>query len=474
MGCLPMSRNIYVPETPRPPHGKSMGTEEPQRVWPWLEKQYVSTDYHRPTQSMGETETGSRASGYQNDQMVDLMKIKKLLDRRYSERRAMEAFWADVTLRDPSHYPQFRDIGQMGDKFTPGGGKILLATKSVDPFAPSARRHGRRHSMPRLSRKFISKTPVVAPQYLIGTERYPKSLVYNYNSFPMLSESYPNYNDNSGILNPYGQPYPTMMNSNINECRTGIEKGYTNFSSIAIPDINTSNKPHWSVSAPMSTKSSSQDSSHSIGIVMGKKPKNEECISQSYMVNDQGSQVAFGHLDSRTSFYRQVDDKSEKPALTCDVKAQSYPGKRFCKQWLDPSEVDNSISDLDQPNRMPTIDYHSAKSTETKRSKYEEMPESSENSRINSEPVMSTNPFVAGTPMSKMLEGVMSDATDSSASIKIEMNYDGQDKETENEDWEILVGEVSESSSGSLVVATNAMATIIDPTLKQAARGLES
>jgi len=474
MGCLPMSRKIHVPETPRPPHGKSMGTdEEPPRVWPWLEKQCVSTNYYRPTQSLGQTETRFRAPRDENDQMVDLMKIKQLLDRRHSERQAMEAFWADVTLRDPANFPRYRDMGQMGEKFTRGGGgETLLTTKSVDPFAPSARRHSRRHSLPGLSRKFISKTRVVAPQYLIGEERYyPRSLVHKYNTYPMVVESYPNYNGNSGILNPYGQPHPTPMNSNIYECRAGMEKG---FSSIAIPNINSSNKPHWSGSVAMSTRSSSQGSSHSIGIVMGKKPKDEDCISQSHMANDHDSQVAVDHLDSRASCYRQVDDTSEKPGLTYDTKAHSYPGKQFCKQWLDPSEVDNSISDVDQPSRMPGIDHLSAKSTETKKSKHEETPESCEHSGINSEPVMSTNPIVAGTAMSKMLEGVMSDATDSSASIKIDGNYEDQNKETEYEDWEFLIRDVSESSSSSLVVAKNAMATNIDPILKQTAGGLEN
>jgi len=476
MGCLLISRGINVPETPRPPHGKSMAIDEEQtHIQPFREKERVSTEDHLQAQ-LGQPVSGHGAFLDEDDRMIDINKIKRLLEMQQSERQAMEALCADVNLREPAYFPHLKGMIQSDDGYSRAGGDTLLAAESIEPFAHRA---ARRHSLPPLSKQFITKRLGVAPQYIIGKGRYHPGSSTNMQPYSthMFCQSYPCVNAHP-LFNPYGHSYP-LMNSNVCESGRFDRHLLPNFSSVGMPNVIGPKNPNFSANIPMSTRSSSQTSSHSIGLVMGRKPEEEDCAPQRQIENDSGSQLASAQYDSGASLYGQMADAFEKPGISKDLRACSYPGERFCKQWIDPFEVDNSTRGFHNQDEVPGNDHRSVKSTETNSSKYGEMPTNLDSrnqlSRMKTEPIKSTDAFGVGICMSKVLEEVMSDATDSSTSIRIGIEYDSKVERADEDSWENLIKGVSvSSSSNSLELVKSAIATNIDPIHKQRSDGKDN
>jgi len=460
MGCLLVPRTV-VPETPRPPHGKSMATNyEPK---PWRGKESDTREDHTQT-NMGQPEIGYGAFQNRDDSMLDMNKVKRLLERRHSERQAIEALWADVNLSEPAYFPHIRRMIHIDDEQSHGGGDTILSEQSIDPFA----RRGRRHSLPALSRPYIVKR-VGAGTLWNGERRYQPGLGTNMRpSSHMFPENYPIYDTHPSFER--GHSYPTPMNRNVHEPGRLDMQPLSNYS---VPMLNVSgpNKPNWSGSRTMSTRSSSRGSSHSV--VMGRKPEAEDRTPKSQMVIDSESQMAWASFNPGVPLHGHKDETSEKRALINDFKAHSFPRERFCQQRNEPFEADSSVHRFHKPNEMPSIDYRSFKSTETKRSNGGEMQADAaktpiESPKKDSDPIDSTDPFGVGTCMSKALEGLLSDASDSSSSVRIGIEYDSKVDTADKENWENIIRGISVgSSSNSLELNTQALATHVSPVMKQ-------
>jgi len=120
-------------------------------------------------------------------------------------------------------------------------------------------------------------------------------------------------------------------------------------------------------------------------------------------------------------------------------------------------------------NEVPTYDYRLFRSTETKKSECGKIladvaATHIEPSTKNFDPISSTDPLGVGTCISKVLEGVTSDASESSSSIRIGIEYDSKVETADKENLENLIRGVSVSSSThSLEKSTKAIATNVSP-----------
>jgi len=206
-------------------------------------------------------------------------------------------------------------------------------------------------------------------------------------------------------------------------------------------------------------------------LVMGRKPEVEDHTPQRQIVNESESQMAWASFNPGASLFGHKDETFWKPVVNKDLRAQSFPGERFGgQQWTVPSEVDSSVHMFNKPNEVPTNDYRSLRSTETKMSKGGEiLPDVAathiEASKKKLDAINSNDPFGVSTCMSKVLEGVMSDASDSSSSIRIGVEYDSKQETTDKEKLQNLIRGVSVSSlsSNSMETTPKAMATNINP-----------
>jgi len=432
---------------------------------PWRGKESDTREDHAQT-NMGHPEMGFGAFQDKDDSMLDMNKVKRLLERRHSERQAIEALWADVNLSEPAYFPHLQRMIHIDDEQSHGGCDTVLSEVSIDPFA----RTRRRHSLPALSRQYIVKRVGAGTQYN-SQRRYQPGLGTNIHpSSHMFPENYPIYDTHPSFT--YGNSYPTPMNRNVHEPGRLDMPPLLNFNSVPMINVSGPNKPNWAGSRTMSTRSSSRGSAHSV--VMGRKPEAEVRTPKSQMVNESESQIAWASFNPGAPLSGHKDETSEKRALINDLKAHSFPRERFCQQRNDQFEVDSSVRRFHKPNEMPSIDYRSFKSTETKRSNCGEMQAEVAKTRIesptkNSDPVNCTDPFGVGTCMSKVLEGLLSDASDSSTSIRIGIEYDSNVDTANKENLENIIRGISgsSSSSNSLEINTIAMATHVSPVMKQ-------
>jgi len=405
-------------------------------------------------------------------ELMDQKKIERMIERRQSERLALEAFRADAALSESMYMPEVREIIQMDDNRDAGDG----SPGSIDPFAP---RGSSIHSMA-LQQPWQMDASAMSAPYLMDKGRlYPASrATMNTHSSPMLFQDAPPY-EIDFRTNPYGNPYPTFMNRNRFEPGNVMQNRYApgmgmqqtrKYSWAGMPNPGEQNNQNWTANAPRRTSLSFASVPAMAPVVMGRRPDQEDSVSQNQMTQPSGSHRGRKNHDPVALLAEHNDDPFETHGDSKNSSGYSNPPvDPFGTQDADPfgsgSRRHSTYGNQQQNDVTAVVDQTSSKSTETKRSKWGEAPTDIDRGKQppikNNEPIFETDPF--GMSMSQMLEGVLSDDSES-ISNRGRTEHNGKATGAEEDNWENLLKGVNASpSSSSTELDVNAIATKMDP-----------